>query len=1066
MFEFAVNKPIILAVAILIVCVFGINAVYRIPKQMIPDLDARVVSVRTSWPGATPQDIEKEIIIEQEDYLRNIPSLERMVSQASTGSGHIELEFPHGIDLNDVLIRVNNALAQVPEYPENVDEPRIVTTSTSNNPFMFFRVMPLPGNPKNVDVRAMRDFIQDYVATSIERVQGVSEVVVWGGTERQIRIYVDPARLADRQITLLQLRNAIRGRNRDISGGDLDSGKRRYIVRTLGRFDSVEEIEDLIIARRNGIPIRLRDVGYTTLDSFELRTFSYANGRPNITLGVRRMIGANVVTVMDEVMATVAEINTGPLAARGLQVELTSEDVQYVKDAMVVVARNLLIGAVLAVIVLYLFLSSKWATLIGAIGIPICTITAFFGLMVAGRTINVISLAGVAFAIGMTLDNSIVVLENIYRHIAQGQDRLDAAVSGVKEVWPAVLASTMTTVFVFLPIAFVDEEAGQLYSDIAIAIAASILMSMIVAITLVPAAAGRYLRDLNNGGPRRGIQAMGAYLGGLIIRGIEWIMEGTLRRLVLIGIVLGMSVSIIIYLTPKAEYLPEGEEQKIFAFMFSPPGYNVQSMDAIIQQLNRDLVPYVGDDPRDFDRGDAEVPALKFVIGYARAGSILLILEASARHQVDDLAKTVARRFKQVPGIISFTSRGSIFASNTGGSRSINLDISGPELIPLFETGFRAFIKAREIFKNPQVRPQPSSLTMGQPLLEIRPDWERASELGLETSELGYAIWAFTDGAFVDEFFLGDDKIDMFLYSTHGVVEHPGDVEKVLLYSPNGGVIPLEAIASVRETVNTETIRRVDGRRTITLSIIPPREVPLEVGVERVREKIINNLSDPAGTGTGITMRISGASDRLAATRIALSDNFVIAIVVSYLLLVAIFSHWGYPLFIMLTVPIGISGGIIGLWLMNFVGARLDHIGLPNVQQPLDVITMLGFLVLIGTVVNNPILIVEKSLTNMRRGLAPKIAVIESTRARLRPIIMSTITTVFGLSPLVFNPGPGTELYRGLGAIVLFGLLFSSIVTITFMPALLSLVMETNARLFGSNPSVGRTGDIDVTSEH
>jgi len=289
----------------------------------------------------------------------------------------------------------------------------------------------------------------------------------------------------------------------------------------------------------------------------------------------------------------------------------------------------------------------------------------------------------------------------------------------------------------------------------------------------------------------------------------------------------------------------------------------------------------------------------------------------------------------------------------------------------------------------------------------------------------------------------------MFLYSTAGAVERPSDVGKVLFYTPNGGIVPLEAIANIQETVNTETIRRVDGERTITLSIIPPRDIPLEVGVERVRHEIINNPL-VAGSDHGVTMRISGASDKLKAAREALSGGFLIANLVSYLLLVAILSHWGYPLFIMLTVPIGISGGIVGLWLMNFVGARLDQIGLSNIHQPFDVITMLGFLVLIGTAVNNPILIVEKSLANFRRGLAPKLAVPQSVRARLRPIVMSTITTVFGLSPLVFNPGAGTELYRGLGAIVLFGLLFSSVVTLTFMPALLSLVLESNSRLFGS----------------
>lgn len=1050
MFEFAVRKPVILTVAILIVCIFGINAVYEVPKQMIPDLDARVVSVRTTWPGATPQDVEKEIIVEQEDYLRNIPNLDRMVSTASTGSARIELEFSHGTDLTEVLIRVNNALAQVPDYPENVDEPRIVTTSTSDNPFMFFRVVPLPGNPQGVNVGIMRDFLIDHVGTQIERVQGVAEVELWGGADRQIQIYVDPTRLAEREITLLQLRNAIRGRNRDVSGGDLDAGKRRYIVRTIGRFETVEDIENMIIARRNGVPVRLKEVGHAQLDSFEVRTVSYANGEPNVTIGVRRMIGANVVTTMDDVMATVAELNAGVLGARGLRMLLSSEDVQYVKDAVTVVAQNLAIGAILAIIVLYLFLGSGWATVIGSVGIPICTIVAFFGLMVAGRTINVISLAGVAFAIGMTLDNSIVVLENIYRHIAQGKPRLEAAVTGVREVWPAVLASTLTTVFVFLPVVFVEEEAGQLYSDIAIAISASILMSMVVAITLVPAAAGRFLNVPDRDSRHGLLQRLGARATESVLKSVGWIISTTPRRLALIAVVFGLSGSIIWFLTPKAEYLPEGEEQKIFAFMFSPPGYNIGNMDEILRELNRDLVPHIGADPALFANGEAEFPALNFMISYARAGNVMLIPEATSRRQVDDLVKTVGARFREVPGVISFASRGSIFASNTGGSRSINLDISGTDLVELFDTGFRTFAKSREIFDNPQVRPQPSSLTMGQPMLEVRPDWERATELGFDTAELGYAIWAFTDGAFVDEFFLGDDKIDMFLYSTHGTVERPADLKNVLLYSPDGGVVPLEAIAEVTQTVNTETIRRVDGRRTITLSIIPPRDIALEVGVERVRDMIAELSAEPGFAASGITLRISGASDRLNATRLALADNFVIAIIVSYLLLVAIFSHWGYPLFIMLTVPIGISGGIVGLWVMNFIGARLDQLGLPVIQQPFDVITMLGFLVLIGTVVNNPILLVEKTLSNVRNGIAVKRAVLDSVRSRLRPIVMSTITTVFGLSPLVLNPGAGTELYRGLGVIVLFGLLFSSIVTLTFMPALLSLVLESHSRIFGS----------------
>ncbi len=1043
MFKFAIEKPLIVVVAVLIVCLFGILAVFRVPIQMIPDLEVRAITVTTSWPGATPQDVEKEIIIEQEEYLRRIPGLERMISNAGTGRSDIQLEFPHGADINEVLIRVNNALSQVPGYPENVDEPRIITSSFSNNPFLFFLTRPLPGNPQGVNMPEMRDFLEDRVRVHIERVPGVSEVSMWGGAERQIKIYVDPVKLAERQITLSELRNAIRARNRDVSGGDLDSGKRRYLLRTIGRFETTEDMENMVIAHRDGAFIRLSDVGYAELSTFEIRNYSYGRGIPNISMGVRRQVGSNVVEVKANVVKKVAELNDGLLKQHGLHMLLNSDDVQYVTASVFNVWRNLSIGGLLVMIVLFLFLRTPSATTIGAIGIPICTIAAFLGLLISGRTINVISLAGVAFAIGMTLDNSIVVLENIYRHMSEGKTRMRAASDGVSEVWPALLASTLTTVFVFIPIIFVREEAGQLYSDIAVTISASILMSLLVATTVTPALCSRFLILKKTGPPGRfNLYAAGQKIGDSIIHFVHWLMQGLLRRLVMVAVALGITL-IIFASIPKAEYLPEGEEQKIFVQMYAPPGYNVEEMHDVYKELDDFFVPYIGEDPEKYARGEARVPGLNYVVGYAGAARNMLILEASSPPQINDLLEIVVGKIREIPGIYSFAARGSIFSSNMGGSRSINLELSGTDIVSLFDAGLKTFVKSQSVFENPQVRLEPSSLSMGQPFIEIHPDWERASELGIDTGNLGYTIWAFSDGAFVDEFFLGDDKIDMFLYSTHGVIQRPEDVDNIMLYSAQGGVVPLSAVADVKQTVNTETIRRVDSERTITLGIIPPRDVPLEQGVEIVRSEIIRDLKESGEIGDDISMNITGASDLLQATREALKGNFLIAILISYLLLVAIFSHWGYPFLIMTTVPIGIGGGLFGLWLLNAIGGNLSLLGFANINQPFDMITMLGFLILIGTVVNNPILIIDRTIRNIKtKGMKSVDAVLESARARLRPVMISSITTVFGLSPLVFNPGAGTELYRGLGAIVLFGLLFSTIITLTFMPTLLSLTLQ------------------------
>lgn len=1014
---------------------------------MIPDLDVRAISITTLWPGASPQDIEKEIIIEQEEYLRRITSLERMISRATTGRAEIELEFSSGTDINEVLIRANNALSQVPGYPENVDEPRIVTSSVSDSPFIFYRVVPLPGNPMNVEMYKMLDFLEDEIRSRVERVPGVSEVIFWGGTERQIRIYIDPVKLAERELRLIDVRNAIRARNRDVSGGDLDSGKRRYLLRTVGRFTTVEEMEDLVVGRRGDTLIRLRDVGHTELSTFEVRSYSYTNGKPSISMGIRKQVGANVVDVMDGVQEKVAELNQGLLKQKGLHVSLNSDDVKYVRASIKNVRRNLAIGALLATLVLFLFLRSGSATITGALGIPICTIAAFLGLLISGRTINVISLAGIAFAIGMTLDNSIVVLENIYRHMSEGKARAEAALDGVREVWPAVLASTLTTVFVFLPIIFVGEEAGQLYSDIAVAISAAIMMSMLVAITVIPAACSRFLSPNIEHKRETLLDRIGTKFRLLVMGFVEWMLLGLHRRLAIVTGLLVVVASIIYFLTPPAEYLPEGEEQKIFSFLFAPPGYNINEMHETQLALFKDFNPYVGDDPELYDQGKKDIPAMDYVMGYASAGRVMMLVEASSRSQVEALKNIITERIQEVPGVIAFASRGSIFSSNTGGTRSINLELSGTDLVALFDAGFKAFVRSREIFDNPQVRPEPSTLTLGQPMLEIHPDWERAAELSIDTEALGYAIWAYSDGAYVDEFFLGDDKIDMFLYSTQGAIERPQDLDQVMLYSREGGIVPLSSVARVEEKVNTETIRRVDGARTITLGIIPPRDVPLETGVEIVKKELIAKMQESGEIAADINMQITGASDDLEATRSALIGNFIVAVLISYLLLVAIFSHWGYPLLIIFSVPIGIAGSILGLWLMNALGANLGLLGLTEVHQPFDMITMLGFLILIGTVVNNPILLVDRTIRNIKdQHMSIASAILESTRARLRPIMMSTITTIFGLSPLVFSPGAGSELYRGLGTIVLFGLLFSTLVTLTFIPAVLSLVLQLRQR--------------------
>lgn len=1056
MFEKIVKRGTLMTVLVLIICILGIVAALRIPVQMIPDLDVRAISVRTNWPGATPQDVEKEILIEQEEYLRNLPNLSRIIATARSGRAEVELEFPFGTDITEMLIRVNNALSQVPSYPEAVDEPRIYANSFSANSFIFFSVLPLPGNPHQLDMDLMRDYLEDYIKPRLSRVPGISEVSVWGGAERQIQILIDPARLAQRGLMLSDVRQAIRARNRDRSGGEIESGKRQYLLRTVGRFDSLDELNELVLARRGDTIIRLSDVARVQIDHFEKRDVTTYNGQLSIMVALRRESGSNVIDIKKEVMADLEPLNGELLEPMGLQMVLTSDDVRYVEASVRNVWQNLILGALLATVVMYLFLRSFRTTLIGVVGIPVCIIVAFLGLLLAGRTINVISLAGIAFAIGMTLDNSIVVLESIELELRRGRNRLQAAVDGVRQVWPAVFASTMTTVLVFIPVMFVHEEAGQLYSDIALAISAAILASMLVAITVLPTAAARI--DLEPHDDSDGRQHMGGRVRRLTLSLIHWILSTSRRRWVCVALTFGISLAVIVWLTPPAEYLPEGEEPKAFISMNAPPGYNLLTMQKIGREIETYMQPMLKADPEAYQRGEIPAPAVDYFLLRVSADNMRIIVVPTRASDIENLMNVISEKFESYPGMHAFAARGSIITSNDGGTRSINLDVSGNRLEHIYAVAQKAYRRAEEIFENPRIQTQPASLVLAQPMVEIRPNWERIAELGLTAESLGFTVSALTDGSYVDEFFMADDKIDIYLYSQVGQNAELGTLTELPVYTPTGAVLPLGALATVTETVDTNSLRRVNGQRTVTLNIIPPRSVPLESGVERVRKELLLYLRDRADIPADVNITISGAADQLDATREALISNYVVALLIIYLLMVAIFTHWGYPLLIMTSIPLGIAGGIVGLALLNSIGAILPTLGLAEIVQPFDMISMLGFLILMGTVVNNPILIVYRAMTNVtEQGMVPVAAVEEAVQARLRPIAMSTITTLCGLAPLVLIPGAGTELYRGVGAIVMFGIIGAALVTLTMLPALTSLVMEWASRrtkLTGCNASI------------
>ncbi|MFT5327358.1 MAG: HAE1 family hydrophobic/amphiphilic exporter-1 [Planctomycetaceae bacterium] len=1133
-----VHNPVKVTVGVLLVALFGVVALLRMPLQLTPEVQTPTISVQTRWPGASPQEVEREIIIEQEEQLKSVEGLVKLSSEATDSQGTVKLEFHVGTDLEGALLKVNARLQQVREYPEEADQPVISTSNSSDRPIAWFilstrmatdeqivafqnehpeladklelvrkahnvglamlrlrllakehaeigeALLPYDG----IDVTKLRRFAEDEIEARFERVSGVSQSNVLGGLEDEMQVLVDPEELASRQITIEDLRRVLRAQNKDTSAGDFWEGKRRWVVRTLGQFRSADDVGNQLVAVRGGVPVYVRDIaeielGYRKPDGI-VRRF----GESSIAVNCIRETGANVLDVMDGLREMRAEIDEQILKPKGLQLVQVYDETEYIYSALDLVEQNIFIGGALTMIVLMLFLHlgirtlavvpfiivsalaaayiSSWfflvciALLIGVgfwaargalvvgLAIPTSIIGTFLILGLLGRSLNVVSLAGMAFAVGMLVDNAVVVLENVFRRFSEGEDAFDAAINGTSEVSGAVVASTLTTIAVFLPVVFVQEEAGQLFQDIALAITGAVGLSLIVSMTLISTASARLLHRDDSGSEKpspdqaAGLGSvagrMAAFGGGFVAAIVgfnQWVQQGTARRLfVTLGLV-GASVAGSWAFWPRVEYLPNGNRNLIFAILLPPPGYNLDQLMELGETVETNLRPYWDAVPGSEAASKLDGPIIGDFFFVARGRSVFMGLRAYEEERAAEIIPLIQRATSQLPGTFGVASQSSLFAGGLESGRTIDVEITGPDLKKLVALGGQIFGQTRSLLpEGTQVRPIPS-LDLSSPEVHIEPHLIQAAEMGMSANELGYTANALIDGAYAGDYFLGGDKIDLTIKGRVGSVRNAQDVEALPIATPMGQTIPLGALASVTMKSGPEQINHRERQRAITIQVTPPPEMPLEEAMILIRDEIVRPMQSNGQLDGGYRIDLAGTADKLNATWEALQFNVLLALLITYLLMAALFESWLYPFVIILSVPLGAVGGVAGLQLLN-----------QFVLQPLDVLTMLGFVILIGTVVNNPILIVHQSLNLMReKNLPPNTAIIESVRTRVRPIFMTTLTTVLGLLPLVLFPGAGSELYRGLGSVVLGGLLVSTIFTLVLVPTLFSLMLDAKA---------------------
>ena len=1039
----AIDRPIAVIAAVLMVVMFGIVALQTIPIQLAPDVDRPVISVGTSWPGAAPAEVEREIVNRQEEELKGIEGLETITSNSNQGGARISLEFSVGTNMDRALLLVSNRLDRVNGYPDEANEPSLDTAGSEDSPIAWFILTRLDGNDR--PIHEYGDFASDVIRERIERVPGVSAVNVYGGTEREIQITVEPRVLAQYRMTVSEVVDALRRANASLSAGDVDEGKRRYVVRTEGELNTLEAIRDVVVRSDSDddsgrvARVRVGDIADVAFAYKEPGASIRMLSENAMALNAQRETGANVIETMEGIKAAVAELNAGIIPDSGLKLRQVYDETVYINSAIDLVQQNIWIGGSLAAIVLLVFLRSIGATLVVSIAIPVSVIGAFVAMAAMGRSINVISLAGIAFAVGMVVDAAIVVLENIYRMREQGYSRREAAFRGAKQVWGAVLVSALTTVMVFIPILVMKLEVGQLFRDIAVAISVSVMLSLIVSITVLPALSSWLL---GGGGNKLSedsvtrlrlplIDGLASLFIKLVMGFVHMVVRSRLAALLVVAsVTLAASLGAWHYL-PKLEYLPEGNRNLVFGVIIPPPGYNLDTTTGIAEEIEG-TIRHLWATESGPESAPGEPPKIERFFFVARRANTFLGATSVDPQRASELIPVLEGPVFREPGTFGFISQPSIFGRGLGGGRKIDLDISGPDLEQILSVAQQAVERISEIMprdQGNQIRPKPG-LELGVPEVRLFPDRLRLADNGVTARQLGEAIDTFNDGLRVAEVTDGSERIDLTLKGPDlNVVETQG-IASLPVVTPNGDIIPASSLAEVVLTSGPTQIRHRERLRTVTIEIRPTQGIPLEAALDLLRSEVMGPM-EAEGLPPGVRFGISGTADKLTQTWEAMVVDLLLALAIVYLVMAVLFESFIYPLIIMLSVPLAAAGGVAGLAILNLY-----------TYQPLDMLTLLGFVILIGIVVNNAILLVHQTLYHLREeGMSAAAAIVEATRNRIRPIFMSTLTSVFGMLPLVFFPGAGSELYRGLGSVVVGGLSLSAVLTLLIIPPMMAMLV-------------------------
>jgi multidrug efflux pump subunit AcrB len=1002
------KSPAAIAVGVAVTILFGVFALYNLPIQLFPDIDRPQLGIETDWRAETPREVESQLVQPEEEVLQGIPGLQEMDGYANSGGGYVALTFALGTDMKSALVDVIGRLNRLPPLPADAQKPfvQLASSRDSNATLLYIFMQKKPGNTR--DVNSYESFLKNIVIPRLESVPGVGSAQINsnGGTE-ELDIVFDPVRAAQLGIQIPQMAQQISG-SEDVSGGTIDVGRRQYGLEFRGRY-SVADLRNLVLEWRDGKPVYLGDIADVHIGRSKAQGVAYQNGNPALGIDIFRADGANVLATVNAVKAELQKINDGPAKEQGVVLAYSFDPSHFIDQAVGMVTSDLILGILLAVGVLWFFMREWRGTLIISSAIPICLCAVVVLLNVAGRSLNVVSLAGLAFATGMVLDAAIVAFENILRLRERGMPAAEAAQKGTDQVWGALLASTATNVAIFVPVIFLKDVEGQLFADLSLTIAFAVFVSLIVAITVVPVSSMLFLRT----------RPKVSELASVWRRITDYVMGLTdtprKRRLWIGGLIAG-SVAGSWLLLPSLQYLPQVKRAAIDGFLQFPAGATVDFADKqILRPIVDRLQPYM--------TGKKQPKLLNYYVKMDGPGFGDMGVRVPNDEDFPKLEKIVRSEvIRDLPDTQAFAQMGSLFGGfDEGGGISINIQSNDAEAMRA--AAKKGFNLLTQKFPEAVVNSNPT-LDYDQPQLKLRPDDRSIAEVGWTRPQVGNIVQSFGEGLYVGQRYDGEKQLFLILKSR--TLGSPDAVDAAPVATPNGGVVSFGHLVSMQRTLAPSGTYRLNRRRTFALNFQPPRGMALQDAMKSIRRDVepqIRKLLPPDGSIT-----YGAAADHLDNALWSMGKNFGLAVLILFLIMAALFKSVWDSAIATIALPLGMVGGMAALRLLGLF-----------VFQPLDLLTMIGFIIVLGLVVNNTILLVARTRQAEAEGMSRVDAVRSSLETRLRPIFSSTLTAIFGMLPLVLVPGPGAEIYRGLGAVIVGGILISHVFTLVLMPAMLRL---------------------------